>query len=325
MARNEIRLCVGLALSLLASGLQAAEPLKVICASRAAKAPAIDGVLNDVCWRETEARTDFTSPSSGAALARASTMRFVYDDSNLYMGLEFFWDDIGKLKEGIDATLAKHGPPPAGVLPFKRYHNRYGVELFIDPGATQVNYYQILFNAAGQYTGNFKMMWDHFNGGHTVKSAIRENCWTVEFVYPHKGLRAGDEWRLNLCRNDEDYYGIWKQVGGAYHAPKMFGRVVMGSYAEWWRAVWGEGTVAKLAEIRRALPKHANDHPSLAPLFETVSRRAKTVARVAKQCPPTSRRNFEALYQAYTGFRKDLQRLTSFWETLELIREGKHD
>jgi glucose-6-phosphate isomerase len=35
-------------------------------------------------------------------------MRFVFDDEALYMALEFFWDDIGKLKRGIDAIVAKH-------------------------------------------------------------------------------------------------------------------------------------------------------------------------------------------------------------------------
>jgi cellulose/xylan binding protein with CBM9 domain len=295
------------------------EPLKVTCASRVDKAPKVDGVLDDACWAKTEVRTDFTSPASGAALKRRSTMRFVFDDNNLYMGLEFFWNDIEKLKKGIAAIVAKHGRPPTGVLPFKKYHNRYGVELFIDPGATQVNYYQILFNAAGQYTGNFKAIWSEFKGGHTVKSAVRGNCWTVEFVYPHKGIRAGDTWGLNVCRNDEDYYGIWKQVGGAYHAPKMFGRIVMGDYAQWWQAVWGKGTVARLADIHKTLPGHAQRHPSLAMLFDLVSRKARSVEAVARRCAPDSRQNFENLYRAYTGFQKDLDRLAAFWETVELM------
>ena len=77
-------------------------------------------------------------------------MQFVYDDHNLYLGLTFSWDDIDTLKRGIAQTVRKHGTPSTeNICPITEYTNRYGVELFVDPGASQINYYQILFNAAG--------------------------------------------------------------------------------------------------------------------------------------------------------------------------------
>ena len=297
----------------------AAEPLKVICATRAVAPPKIDGVLDDACWQQTEVRSDFTSPASGMPIKRRTTMRFVYDDTHLYMGVEFHWDDAAALRQGVAGIVKKHGPVPKGVLDFRKYVNCYGFELFIDPGATQVNYYQILLNAAGQYAGNYKMMWHEFKGGQTFAHTIRGNCWTVEFVYPYKGIGAGDEWGLNLCRNDETYYGIWKQVGGAYHAPKMFGRIVMGSYAQWWQAVWGRGAATRLAQIGKRLQRHAGPYPSLRTLFRIVRDRARHVEAVAKRHALTSRHNFEVLYRAYTDFRSDFHRLSSFWETLELM------
>ena len=307
----------------LATSFASAEPLKVICASRAVAAPKIDGVLDDACWQKTEVRSDFTSPASGMPIKRRTTMRFVYDDTHLYMGVEFFWDDAAALRKGVAGIVKKHGPATKGVLSFKKYVNCYGFELFIDPGATQTNYYQILLNAAGQYAGNYKMMWHEFKGGQTFAHTIRGNCWTVEFVYPYKGIRAGDQWGLNLCRNDADYYGIWKQVGGAYHAPKMFGRIVMGSYAEWWRAVWGSGAKAGLADMADGLGRFARAHPLLPVLYARVRERAQRVDTVARAHPPVNRDHFEVLYHAYMDFRKDYARLASFWSTVKLMAKAR--
>ncbi len=193
------------ALHVLKASARAAEPLKVICASRASAPPVIDGVLDDECWKQIEVRNDFVSVTGGP-VKRKTTMRLVFDDENLYLGIECYWDDIEILKKGIAKILEKYGPPPSAGSISKDYSNTYGMELFLDAGATRINYYQILFNAAGQYTGNYKMITRHFRPVHTIKSVIRGNCWSVELVYPHKGIRIGDVWGLNLCRNDETYY-----------------------------------------------------------------------------------------------------------------------
>ena len=301
-----------------------AEPLKVICASRAAPPPVIDGRLDDACWQAAEVRSDFGSPGDGSPVARLTTMRFAYDDQNLYMGLEFLWDDVSILNKGIAEILAAHGPPAAGACAIKQYDNRYGVELFIDPGATAVNYYQILFNAAGQHTGNYKMMWNEFKGGQSFKATIHDSRWTVEYVYPAKGLKAGDEWGLNLCRNDETYYSMWKQVGGAYHAPHLFGRIVIGSYAEWWNAVWTTGAAARLQTMESGLNRYALVSPTLDKLYATAKRSADVLHAVAEQHPPDGRANFEALYPAYKGFQKDLSRLANAYETAEqMVAAGR--
>jgi len=312
-----------LAIALVSPFAHAAEPLKVICASRAAAPPKIDGVLDDACWQKTEVRSDFTSPASGMPIKRRTAMRFVFDDTHLYMGVEFHWDDAAALRKGVAEIVKKHGPATKDVLSIKEYVNRYGFELFIDPGATQVNYYQILLNAAGQYAGNYKMMWHEFKGGQTFAHTIRGNVWTVEFVYPHKGIRAGDQWGLNLCRNDADYYGIWKQVGGAYHAPKMFGRIVMGSYREWWQAVWQTGATARLAEVEKGLAQHARVLPHVRPLYRLVRERGSTLDALARKHPPDSRANFEVLYRAYGRFRKGFARLSNACETLALMAKTK--
>ena len=287
-------------------------PLKVICAGRAKVSPKIDGLLDDACWGETEARDDFSSPTGAKSLKRRTVIRVVYDDENLYLGLEFFWNDIQILKKAIRTILEEKGKPAEGVtISIDDYVNRYGVEIFIDPGATKVNWTQILFNAAGQYAGNYKMMWDRFKGGNTFRSVVHEDRWTAELVQPAKGLKPGDAWGFNLVRNDESYYGMWKQFGGAFAQPKKFGRLVIGSYSEWWEAVFAKGTQERLEEIRR----NGKKSKRLLSLNGIVAEHAAKVGEIAEAHPPSNRNNFELLYRTYTEFKKNLDRLEVAYET----------
>ncbi|MDP6359485.1 MAG: hypothetical protein QF473_30470, partial [Planctomycetota bacterium] len=235
-------------LLLLFSSFLHAEGLKVICASRAAKPPVIDGLLNDPCWQKTEARSDFVSVAGAKSVSRLTVMRAVYDHRNLYLGFELHWEDIGILEKGIQSIVDEFGKPEKKIVPIRNFKNRYGLELFIDPGATQSNYYQILFNAAGQYTGNYRNLWDRFTAVHEFRSMVHRDRWTVEYVYPVKGLKPGDEWGINIVRNDESYYAMWRHISGAFAQPKLFGRLVIGSYEEWWNAVFKEGTVQRIRE-----------------------------------------------------------------------------
>jgi hypothetical protein len=299
------------------------EPLKVICAARAVRPPVIDGLLDDPCWKEAEVRSDFTSPSSGEPVKRLTTMRALYDDSHLYLGLECFWDDVETLKKGVAQIIATHcggrAPEPGDRCEAKNYDNRFGVELFIDPGATEVNYDQVLINAAGQYTGNYKMLWKEFKGGHRFQSTVRGNCWTLELACPFQGIRAGDSWGLNVCRNDETHYALWKPVDGAYHEPRMFGRIVMGSYAQWWAACGGIAPSRRLSALDDDVGRYERGRPQLRALLEVAAHSARRLERVAADHPPVSRDNFEILYRAHGEFKKDYSRLATALETLGLM------
>jgi len=292
--------------------VSAAATLKLLCASHAADAPTIDGRLDDACWQATEGRSDFSAVADASkGLARKSVIRAVYKDDNVYLGIEFFWDDIESLKRGVQEILDKHGPPAEGSCDFSNYTNLYGAELFVDKGATGLNYEQILINAAGQYTGNYKAMRDQFKGNHTVRVAVLEDRWTAEIVCPAPGVKGADIWGLNVCRNDETYYGIWRHINGAYAQPKLFGRLLMGSYEAWWDAVFAEGTVQRLDKIEG----NVSDRPRLLALHAVVKSEAGRVARTAKKYPATSRENFEVLYHSYHAFKKNMDRLEIAYET----------
>jgi len=295
-------------LALAAVTAAAEPPLKVLCASRTAAPPVIDGVLDDPCWRDAEARRDFVPPSGDTApLARESEIRAVYDAGNLYLAVVFRgdWEAPVKRLQGLE-------PRPKGV---KGYVNQYGAELFLDPGATQVKYWQILFNAAGQMTGHYMMRWDLFDGRPRCESVLKDGCWTAELAYPCKGLKPGDEWGFNLARNDEAPYSIWKPVSPAYNEPRGFGRLVMGDYQQWWDAVWRQGAAKRLETMRPFVEERAADEPELARLYQLAAGKA---ARLAAVPPPASRGDFEALYRLNAEFQNGFKRLDGLYQILKL-------
>lgn len=297
------------------------EGLKVVCAARAHKPPAIDGLLDDACWRNAEVRTDFTAPGDGRVLKRPTTMRVLHDHNHLYFGFEVFWDDAEALRKGIAGIRKKYPQISEGVwLKEWKYANTYGLEVFLDAGASGRNYYQVLFNAAGQCIGNYKCMFDCFNINPLVKGTVKGSCWRVEMAYPAKGLTAGQEWGLNVCRNDETYYGIWKQVGGNYQNPKLFGRLVVGDYREWWDVAGGESAMAQLGALRAKSARYARLDPCFKPMLDDVTHEMGVMRRLAKRHPPVDRANFERLYEQYSAVRDKLERLRAQGATLEMLK-----
>jgi len=290
----------------------ASPPVKVICASRAEKPPVIDGVLDDACWAKTEVRGDFVTPTTAKPVKLRTTMRFVYDDKNLYAGLEFYWDDIEALRKGIRSILGKHRIV-AGRTPLKEYDNRYGVEMFFDPNSSRLNSYQILFNAAGQFAGNYNMIEEQFEKIQTVKTTVQADRWTAELVYPVRGkpLAVGDVWGLNVVRNNETYYGMWTYIHGAFLQPKRFGRLIIGDYASWWDAVFARGAMARLADIRQNM--EGSKH--LQALYGLTWEKAARLDRLSKKHRPSNRENFEILYVAYRQFKKNMDRLEAAYQT----------
>ena len=307
---------VALWVALACGPLSASPGLKVICASRADKPPVMDGRLDDPCWAKAEVRSDFVTIGVGDPVQLRTAMRFVYDDKNLYMALEFHWDDVETLRKGIRSILAARGRPAAGLTPIEKYENRYGVEVFLDSGASQSNYYQILFNAAGQFTGNYNAIWEKFKKTQTIKAAVGKDRWTVEFAQPAPGLTAGDEWGLNVVRNDDSYYGMWSYIVGAFAQPKRFGRLVIGDYAAWWQAVFAKGAMGRLDEIHRNMAGSKR----LRALYKQTRRKADSLARLAAKHRPIGRENFEVLYKAYHGFKASMDRLEAAYQTYQQIR-----
>lgn len=245
-------------------------------------------------------------------------MRFVYDDAAVYLGLEYFYDDIGEVESAVKSILEQYGPPGKEPQDHGRVAWKYNMEIFIDPGATRFKYDQIAINAAHQYTGNVIGRWDLFKGGHTGKATLLEDRLVFEFAYPYRGIRAGDKWGFNIVRNDSDPYAIWKRVGNAFHAPRKFGDLLMGSYAEWWEAAWTESVGQDVDYLERKAELIKSD-PSMRALHARLMKQQASIDEMRRALTAFDRPSFETLYAAYLSFHKDLARLFQATRVMELM------
>ncbi|MFM1548363.1 MAG: carbohydrate binding family 9 domain-containing protein [Lentisphaeria bacterium] len=180
----------------------AADVPRVIQAVRTKAAPDIDGRLDDACWKEAQEITDFQHYRT-PDLALLQTYGYVcYDDSHLYVGMK---------------CLIPQGTKPAGGMLDHDDDAIFGakdlVEIMLDPGRTQNEYYQLVINAYGATFDTSRSVggtgydeaWD---GDWKGKSTIGDGYWSAELAVPYHNLgitpEVGSTWGINLCREDGD-------------------------------------------------------------------------------------------------------------------------
>lgn len=299
----------------------AEENPKVICAARAGVPPILDGVLDDACWKKAEAREDFI-PLGAIPLDRTMA-QFAYDDQHLYLGVECFWRDASRLREQVAVIRGKAGSAK-GFVGIGDFTNNASIELFLDPGATMRNHYQILFNAAGQICGQFKGNWDPFSSRPACNVQLTDRGWTAEMVFPDQGIRKGDllpgrEWGMNLVRNDEVPVSIWKEVGAVFNAPNQFGRLIVGDYETWWREVWDEGMGKRCEVITGEVAALKTSAPLVYPMYQEVRRQMTAMEATRRAAGLTTRDGFLKMYATYTDLYRLFHRLDALCSTAEKV------
>ena len=190
-------LIVALSLGLLfASRAQGAEALKAV---RVSQAPHLDGALSDAVWNEAEPFSAFrmVEPFANAAPTEETTVRVIYDGSDLYLGI------LCRDREAraICATSMAHDDPGDE-------HSTANdiVRILLDPFQDRRNAYVFFVNACGgrseglasgeQYTLNWDGIWD-------ARSRITGDGWSAEIRIPFKtisfkpGLKT---WGINIER-----------------------------------------------------------------------------------------------------------------------------
>ena len=175
---------------------EAKDAHRTIAAVRAAQTPQFDGKLDDPAWQVAEPITGFLTMDSDQPATHQSVGYVSYDDTHLYIGVKCLM--------------------PAGLTPKgeKRDHDIYLfsddiVEIMIDPGRTQEDYYQLVANAYGQtfdgkrtHRGSaFDKAWD---GDWRAASHIADGYFSIEMAVPFHNLgitkTTGSTWGLNICR-----------------------------------------------------------------------------------------------------------------------------
>jgi len=165
----------------------------VMWVARPAKAPVIDGQLDDAAWKQaTPVVLGFLNARREKPVAK-TTARILADGKAIYFAVRC---DEPHMDRVIAAGKARDGALWSGDT----------VEFFIDPGhvSKRFQYYHIIVNPAGLiYDGRGKDA-KAWNAALSVKVARDKDGWTVELAVPMKDLGVAGKipkvWGLNVNR-----------------------------------------------------------------------------------------------------------------------------
>jgi hypothetical protein len=186
--------CCALLLSLPAL-LSADAP--VVQATRAERAPTLDGKLDDPCWTAAKAATAFLINNTDTPAQFGSSAMVAYDDAALYVAVRCEEPNVADLQ----------------TRPLPRDDNDVFrtdcVEIMLDPERSQNEYYHLGINASGSvadrvctqggYIGDWS--WD---ASVTAAAFVGDKFWSCEIAIPFYSLgispKVGSTWRINVCR-----------------------------------------------------------------------------------------------------------------------------
>lgn len=164
----------------------------------------IDGEMDEAAWTTAPATTDFYQvvPNEGEPITQPTEVRFLYDDTYLYVG-GWMWDDGEML-----TRLARRdqGVPDIDIfaIHLDGYHDhRTAVRIATAPGAGWIrDEFIVGARQGGPGTGGTSDAgWDPV---YDVASTVTEEGWFVEFAIPFSQLRYGSApvqtWGLQIER-----------------------------------------------------------------------------------------------------------------------------
>lgn len=153
-----------------------------ITAVETADAPRIDGVLDDAVWSTITPTTDFRqrAPVDLGAPSEATELRIAYDAKHLYIGLELFDREPGKIRAAI---LERGG----------RIDKDDNVRIAIDTYFDRKNAYIFEMNPLGTQddallTDERTTNWD-WDGVYVSEARITARGWTLELAIPFTTIR----------------------------------------------------------------------------------------------------------------------------------------
>jgi len=300
-------------LPLLGAPVLRAEGVKIICAARTEKAVQIDGVLDEPAWQRADAIEDFLE--IGDPVPHPTRMRLLYDSKTLYLGVECMRPDVAPFKKEIADFQASYKGRENSVL-------QYGLEVFLDPGASGVNSYQFVVNVAGETIARFKTDWDPFPVKPTYRSRLTDKGWSIEIAFPLASMRGaklveGEQWGFNLVRNDRAACVIWKPVGTVFYTPSQYGRMMVGDYATWWRRKVEEEAVSQVADVGRRMDRYQASNRWVKPLYDAALSDIQSLHAIKDKNGLKTRQGFVTVYRKSPAVAAAVHRLRALCATLD--------
>src|SRR3989442_14097562 len=187
-----------------------------IRAVRVSDAIKIDGLLDEPPWSLAQPATDFLQeqPSEGEPASEKTEVRFLFDNKNLYIGINAFDTDPAQINARELVRDAEFSNDDTVAILLDTYHDRRNAFRFVvSPLGTQQD---ALITDEGR---DVNLSWD----GRWISSGkIDESGWTVEIAIPLTTLRfkeGEDTWGFNSARiirrkNEENLWTSWQRSFG---------------------------------------------------------------------------------------------------------------
>ena len=211
-------------------------PIKVYPCPRFDQPPVVDGTLSDACWAKAPVVSGFTLYNKPKLLDVQTSFRVGYDGTCLYLGVRC---DEPKAKQ-LSPTFA--GRDSSGCFRGET------VEVFLDPGHTHDDYYQLAVNLAGSFYDSHKTD-AYWNSTTQLATKIVADGWELEMAIPwaEVGVPAPKPGRVvgfNVCRDryagGAREWSNWSQTQANFHDVARFGHLVLSPTEEMLGGLAGE-------------------------------------------------------------------------------------
>lgn len=176
---------------------------KQATAARVSRAPKLDGVLNDTVWSASKPMTDFIQvfPELGVPAPRSTTVRILYDNQAIYVGVELADDPRLIRKQFTPRDAEGQADVDFFSIFFDTYNDKQNGFQF---GVTPVNV-QTDARITPAFTGGFGSYGDKsWDAVWDSRVRIHDKGWTVELMIPYSALRFAkqsvQDWGIQVLR-----------------------------------------------------------------------------------------------------------------------------
>ncbi len=182
---------------------------KTAHAVRVEKAPKLDGILDDECWKMAVPATDFitNSPSFGQPSAEKTEIWITYTDEAIYIGAYLFMQDVSKIRTDLSKRDAG-GPVDQIHIGLDTYRDRQNAFRFeISAAGVQRDARMGLTT----FDVNWDAVWDS-------KVKINTDGWVAEIRIPFSAIRFAKKpeqvWGLQFARQVQylNEFSTWSPV-----------------------------------------------------------------------------------------------------------------
>ena len=157
--------------------------------------PAIDGRLNDDCWKAGEWAGNYIQwiPNEGALPSQPTQLKILYDDKNIYVAIRAFDSVPGRIISKTGRRDEFTGDMVG--ISFDSYHDhRTGFEFDVSAAGQKVD---LLITNPSNADNSWNAVW-------YVKTSREDSAWTAEFRIPLSQLRYSKDsvqvWGLHSWR-----------------------------------------------------------------------------------------------------------------------------